>query len=145
MRRRHEDVGFIQLMSIFVKRHDVSCADNPRMNPIDQSSPAQQDASDISTALARWYAAHSSVRNLWAIDYPDALTVFVRLEPTSDGDETLPVWLAKNDAWSNDLRACTNRDVQLRLIVTDVLPESYIDTGSAMIAELSWRDPWATE
>ncbi|MDY6944989.1 MAG: hypothetical protein SXG53_04655 [Pseudomonadota bacterium] len=115
------------------------------MNPINPSPPALQEAADISTVLARWYAAHSSVRNLWAIDDPDALSVFVRLEPTSDGDETLPVWLAMNDDWTADLKACTRRNVQLQLIVTDALPESCVETGSAMVAELSWRDPWASQ
>ena len=114
------------------------------MNLIDPSSPAKQDAADIPIALERWYAAHSSIRNLWAVEDPDALTVFVRLEPTSDGDDPFPVWFAMNDDWANDLRTCTNREVQLELIVTDVLPESYVDSGSAMIAELSWRDPWAS-
>lgn len=104
---------------------------------------ADHETADIPTALASWYAAQSSIRNLWAIDSPVVLNIFVKLEPTSDGDDTLPVWFAKSRDWADDLRKRTHREVQLELIVTDVLPETHLDTDSAMIAELGWRDPWA--
>lgn len=97
---------------------------------------------NISTALESWYAAHESIRHLWAIENPAALMVFVRLEPTADGDDTLPVWLARNEDWAHDLRRRTNREVHLRLIVSDVFSATDEDTSSAMVAELGWRDPW---
>lgn len=108
-------------------------------------NPSERQAADLSTTLARWYAAQASIRNLWAVDSPDTLNIFVRLEPTSDGDDMLPVWFAQNQGWADDLRECTQRDVQLQLIVTDDIPETYLETGCEMIAELSWRDPWAAE
>lgn len=136
-------------MSKSVKHHDVTCSDNPS-EPTHAAEDimnrnAESQAKDISTTLARWYAANCAIRNLWAIDTPVALNVFVKLEPTSDGDDTLPVWFAHNQGWADDLKERTNRDVQLKLIVTDVLPEDDLETGAAMIAELSWRDPWAEQ
>lgn len=108
------------------------------MNTID----AQRPASDVTTALEDWYCDHSSIRHLWAIDSPLALLIFVKLEPTADGDDPLPVWLAHQHTWRSDLKSRTNRDVQLELIVSDIFTTSEVDSSSAMIAELSWRDPW---
>lgn len=99
----------------------------------------------MNQALAQWYAAHASIRRLWAIDDQDALRVFVTLEPTSDGEDTLPVWLAMNDDWANDLRARTQREVQLQLIISGGFEAPHVDTDAPMIAELSWRDSWTPE
>jgi hypothetical protein len=99
----------------------------------------------IPTTLARWYAAHSSVRRLWAVEAGDALTVFVSLEPTSDGDDPLPLWLANSQDWADDLTARASRDVQLKLIASGVFEESDVDTGAELIAELSWRDSWTSQ
>lgn len=95
----------------------------------------------ISNALARWYADHSSIRRLWAVDDADALVVFVALEPSSDGDDALPVWLANQVGWTDDLRQATEREVQLKL-VSGVFTRSDMQTGVVTIAELSWRDSW---
>ena len=97
---------------------------------------------NVSTALARWYADHSSIRRLWAVDEPDALVVFVALEPSSDGDDALPVWLANRHSWTHDLRRATERDVQLKLLVPGAFDDTDIDAAAVTIAELSWRDPW---
>lgn len=97
--------------------------------------------SNVSTALARWYADHSSIRRLWAVDESHALVVFVALEPSSDGDDALPVWLANRHSWTHDLRQATERDVQLKL-ASGAIDDSGIDTDAVTIAELSWRDPW---
>ena len=103
-----------------------------------------REVTQISAALANWYAAHSSIRRLWALDSPAELLVFITLEPTSDGDDALPVWLANNQDWAVDLQSHTHREIQLRLIASGVLETSYVDADAAMIAELSWRDPWAS-
>jgi hypothetical protein len=97
---------------------------------------------NVSTALERWYADHSSIRRLWAIDESDALVVFVALEPSSDGDDALPVWLANRHSWTHDLRRATERDVQLKLLVSGAFDDTDVDTGAVTIAELSWRDAW---
>ena len=116
--------------------------DNPRMNAIKRCSLPEPRPVDVATALEDWYCDHAAIRHLWAIDTPAALVIFVRLEPTADGDDPLPIWLAYQHVWSDDLKARTNRDVQLRLIVTDVFTATGEDSSSAIVAELSWRDPW---
>jgi hypothetical protein len=92
----------------------------------------------IPAALERWYADHSAIRRLWAIEDSSALLVYVVLEPSSDGDDSLPVWLANQQGWTDDLRQVTNREVQLQLIASGGPDEPYEET----IAELRWRDLW---
>jgi hypothetical protein len=101
-----------------------------------------RSSSDVTTALARWYADHASIRRLWAVEDSTALVVFVALEPSSDGDDSLPTWLANQHGWAQDLRRVTQRDVHLQLIVSGVRDEPDIDADTVMIAELSWRDSW---
>lgn len=95
---------------------------------------------DVSTTLARWYADHSSIRRLWAVDEPEALVVFVALEPSSDGDDALPVWLANQQGWTHDLRRATERDVQLKLLAS--FEDPAIDADAVTVTQLSWRDAW---
>jgi hypothetical protein len=93
-------------------------------------------------ALARWYADHAAIRRLWAIDDPLALIVFVALEPTSDGDDTLPLWFAHQSNWRRDLQLLTRRQVQLKLIVPGAFAEPCVSPDAVTVAELSWRDSW---
>jgi hypothetical protein len=102
----------------------------------------EQEVADVTTALAQWYAAHASIRRLWAIEDPAALIVLVSLEPTSDGDDPLPVWLAKNRDWTSDLRRVTQREVQLKLIVAGGFDEPHLIADAALIAEVNWRESW---
>jgi len=111
---------------------------------LNRTATDEQEVTDIAKALARWYAAHSSIRRLWASDGRDVLIVFVALEPTSDGDDTLPVWLAKSRDWASDLRLVTHREVQLQLVVSDGFEEPHVVTDAALIAEVSWRESWTT-
>lgn len=100
----------------------------------------------MSAALSNWYAAHSPVRRLRAIDDPAALIVYIWLEPTSDGDDALPVWLANSRRWANDLMLLADREVQLNLLVSGTAAESHVDVdadaAATVVAELSWRDSW---
>jgi hypothetical protein len=98
--------------------------------------------SNVPSALARWYADHASIRRLWAIDEADALVIFVALEPSSDGDDALPVWLANQHGWTNDLRRATNREVQLQLIASGDYDAPSIEADTVTVAELSWRHVW---
>jgi hypothetical protein len=109
---------------------------------VNRSLATEQEVTEVPNALARWYAANSSIRRLWAIEDPIVLIVFVALEPTSDGDDALPVWLANNRAWASDLNLLTNRDVHMELIVSG-FDESHVNSDS-VIAELSWRDSWVS-
>lgn len=109
---------------------------------LNRSSLVDQDVSELPTALAKWYAAHASIRRLWAIEDSVALIVFVTLEPTSDGDDTLPVWMAKHRDWASDLRVFTDRDVHLKLFASGILAAPSVTADAVVIAELSWRDSW---
>src|SRR5687768_14188669 len=97
---------------------------------------------NVTTALARWYADHASIRRLWAVEGSSELVVFVALEPSSDGDDSLPVWLANQHGWAQGLRQVTNREVALELIVSGELGQPDIAADAAIVAELSWRDSW---
>lgn len=112
------------------------------MNAIKRCSISESRPTDIATALEDWYCDHAAIRHLWAVDTPAALVIFVRLEPTADGDDPLPVWLAHQHVWTNDLRARTQREVELKLIIADIFTATHEDSSSALVAELSWRDPW---
>ena len=56
----------------------------------------------------------------------------------------LPVWLANNSDWANDLRLRLQREVQLQLVVSGAFGESYVNADAVSIAEVSWRDSWMT-
>ncbi len=101
-----------------------------------------QEARSISTRLAAWYDAHASVRHLWAIETARLLTVCVSLEPTSDGDDCLPIWLAMSHEWMSDLQSIIPREVQLRFVASDGLPPSYVTGDAVMLAEIDWRESW---
>jgi hypothetical protein len=101
-----------------------------------------QDITMISTSLAKWYDAHASVRRLWAVDEGSLLAVYISLEPTSDGDDALPVWLAMNREWSSDLTSIIPREVRLRLVTSSVLSPSDIRDDAVIVADVNWREAW---
>ncbi|HET9447385.1 MAG TPA: hypothetical protein VFO35_14055 [Steroidobacteraceae bacterium] len=105
------------------------------MNTSKLSTPA-------AATLVSWYASHSIVRRLWAIESGEAIRVVVTLEPTLDGDDTQPAWLANSWSWAQDLRLRLQRMVHLELInEPSVRVETSCDRDDALIAEISWRDP----
>ena len=110
----------------------------------DRYSMDETDVPALSTRLSQWYRAQSSVRRLRAIADRDALIVLVTLEPTVDGDDMLPVWLARQHDWTSELSSLANRDVRLELAVSGVFQESDFGATAVVIAELSWRDPWVS-
>ncbi len=83
---------------------------------------SNQEIACVPDCLTKWYAANDAIRHLWAVQEPDSIiVVFLTLEPTSDGDDALPVWFAKGHEWANELSDLTRREVQLRLLgSTDV-------------------------
>jgi hypothetical protein len=95
-------------------------------------------------ALVKWYAAHSIVRRLWAIESGEAIRVVVTLEPTLDGDDTQPAWLANSWSWAQELRQRLQRMVHLELINEPSLRiEAACNGEDALITEISWREPAA--
>jgi hypothetical protein len=98
---------------------------------------------DISAALAQWYADNAAIRRLRAVEAAVGLVVLVTLEPTSDGDDTLPIWLANRREWSDHLTRLTRREVQLLPVTANEYEGSPVDSGAVTIAELGWRDFWS--
>ena len=62
------------------------------------------------------------------------------LEPTPDGNDVLPNWLGNYHRWTRDLQALTSRTVWLGT----TFDEPDVDGDAIVIAELNWRDPWAS-
>jgi hypothetical protein len=89
--------------------------------------------------LQKWYAAHVSIRRMWALNDALALVVFVALEPTPDGEDTLPVWFAHQSQWRSDLESLTGREVRLQLIRSGAFGEPDVDADAVTIG---WRDSW---
>lgn len=107
-----------------------------------QSREMKNESLATAAVLAKWYASHSTIRRLWAIEEIEMIRVVVTLEPTLDGDDTQPAWLANSRKWAQELRLGLQRTVHLQLITE---PPSHVESScnwhSALITELSWRDP----
>lgn len=112
------------------------------------SSPAAlEPVCATSIALARWYAEQPAVRRLWAIQTTDEpmLRVIVMLEPSADGDEISPAWMAHGSRWARDLRERVADNVQLERIDGPLPDEFEIDGEGAVLSALYWRDSTASE
>lgn len=92
-------------------------------------------------ALAGWYAAHSAVRRLWAIQEAGRLRVIVTLEPTHDGDDFYPAWLANGDEWAHELQSRMAGPVALEVMDDPFVAQSAAGADGVLVAELFWRDP----
>ena len=91
--------------------------------------------SPLAQVLANWYAAHSMVRRLWAIDESQRVRVIVTLRPTNDGDDIFPAWLANAREWAQELQSSLRGPVQL-----EVMDEPAAGVDGVLVAELAWRD-----
>ncbi|MCI0348464.1 MAG: hypothetical protein L0Z53_03475 [Acidobacteriales bacterium] len=90
--------------------------------------------------LAEWYAAHSAVRRLWAITETQRMRVIVTLEPTHDGDDIYPGWLANGHEWSHELQLRMDVPVQLEVMDQPFLAEPAAGVDGVLVAALFWRD-----
>jgi hypothetical protein len=93
-----------------------------------------------SVVLAEWYAQHSAVRRLWAIKESRGMRVIIALEPTHDGDDIYPAWLANGHQWAQELEFRMNAPVELE-VTDEPAVEEFAAVGGVLLAELSWRDP----
>jgi len=94
-------------------------------------------------ALSEWYSAQHAVRCLWAIKPVTGHRprILLAIDPTPDGDETLPRWIAKQHAWSRELRVCMGNDVDLELVDAPA-SDSFDTVGSGtLLAAFCWREP----
>lgn len=90
--------------------------------------------------LAKWYAAHSAFRRLWAIKESQRMRVIVMLEPTHDGDDIYPAWLANGHQWTRELQLHMDAPVQLEVMDQPFLAELAAGVDGVLVAELFWRD-----
>jgi hypothetical protein len=90
--------------------------------------------------LADWSAAHSAFRRLWAIKESQRMRVIVMLEPTHDGDDIYPAWLANGHEWTRELQSRMAGPVQLEVVGEPFAAEFAAGIEGVLVAELSWRD-----
>lgn len=95
---------------------------------------------DPSVVLTKWYATHSVVRRLWAIRDSQRMRVIVTLEPTHDGDDIYPAWLANGHKWAHELQLLMDGPMQLEVIDEPSLGELASRVDGVLVAELVWRD-----
>lgn len=92
-----------------------------------------------SVTVSAWYNSRPEIRRLWAIRDAEGLRVLVHLEPTADGDETHPAWIANGRAWVDELQLHTGAEVRLEQIGEAEEVESSAE--GVVVATCSWRDP----
>lgn len=100
-------------------------------------------ASAASQVLADWYARHPVVLRLWAIrpySVGHAMRVILMLEPSIDGNEISPAWMAKGAAWARDLQHRLDGAVQLERLDGPLTEEFEIEGEGVLHASLCWRD-----
>ncbi|MGH8136649.1 MAG: hypothetical protein ACREVV_00430 [Steroidobacteraceae bacterium] len=100
-----------------------------------------RSANSESDALASWYGAHSNVRHLCAIKDSLGLRVLVTIEPTHDGNDSDPAWIANRDAGAQELQLCTAHSVRLERLDEPMFDSAAIDSEGLIVGTLSWRDP----
>ncbi len=100
-------------------------------------------------ALARWYDERAAVLRLWAIQ-PEStagdlaaspLRVILLLQPSPDGNDTAPAWVAHGATWSRELEQRLDRAVQLERVDVAGAAGFEVDGDGALLASLCWRDP----
>ena len=69
------------------------------------------------------------------------MRVIVTLEPTHDGDDIYPAWVANGHEWAHELRLRIDGPVQLEVVHEPLLPDFAAGVDGVLFAELSWRDP----
>lgn len=112
---------------------------------LDPSLDASYPHSLATTTLKTWYDGNPSIKRLWAvradgIDDASELRVIVMLEPSPDGDETSPTWMAHAGTWARELRELLARAVQLERIDGPLPDEFEIDGEGVVMSALHWRD-----
>jgi hypothetical protein len=102
--------------------------------------PSLNDVSAALVVLSKWYAARSAVRRLWAIKESQRMRVIVTLEPTHDGDDIYPAWLANGHEWAHELQSRLDVPVQLEVTDEPFLAEPAAGVDGVLVAALFWRD-----
>ena len=69
------------------------------------------------------------------------MRVIVTLEPTHDGDDIYPAWVANGHEWAYELQLRIDGPVQLEVMHEPFLPDFAAGVDGVLVAELFWRDP----
>jgi hypothetical protein len=102
-----------------------------------RSTPNTPNA-NLEASLGKWYDDNQVVRRAWATQDAQRVRVYVLIEPTPDGNDPLPLWLANCRTWRNELQSSIRQPIHLQS--TSDVPE--IGGDEVVIADFSWRDPW---
>ena len=113
------------------------------MQTPNHSPDATPPPAAIEINLDRWYSEQPAIRRLLAVDSRLSLTILVTLEPTPDGSDSFPTWLAMQGKWKADLQTLANRDTHLSLVALDVYENASAGSDGDVIADICWRDPCA--
>jgi hypothetical protein len=103
-------------------------------------------------SIADWYALQPRVRRLWAFWVQaraasigtGQIRAVVQLEPSADGNEIGPSWVANAATWENELRlrlACAVRLERFRSDDQLLGEESELGFERPLVTAQSWRDP----
>ena len=112
---------------------------------LDHSLDMDHHDAAASSTLKTWYDGTPAIRRLWAIQ-PDGasdaseLRVLVMLEPSHDGNETSPAWMAHGPRWTRELRQQLDGAVKLERIDGPLPDEVEIDGDGVLLSAMSWRD-----
>ena len=93
-------------------------------------------------ALAAWYSSHSQVRRLWAIDERQSILIVLKIEPTLDGYDALPTWLANSTQWAEELATILHRAVRLEMLGAPLRAAALAAMDDVRIAEVAWREEY---
>lgn len=112
---------------------------------LDPSSDARHQDAFAPSLLKTWYDGTPAIQRLWAIQSDgagdaSALRVIVMLEPSLDGDETSPAWMAHGAKWAHELREQLAGAVHLERIDGPLPDEFEIDGDGVVLSALYWRD-----
>jgi len=100
---------------------------------------SELNRSRLPELLTAWYARRPEVRRLWAVLEREELVVLLALEPTVDGNDSSPVWLARFPDWRDDLVRLARAEVRLSLV--DGTYPLRRRPGSILLIQLDWRAP----
>lgn len=102
----------------------------------------QQEEHDLAArTLSDWYDRQPAVLRLWAYrpaSAGDALRVVLALQPSADGGETGPTWMARRSAWVQELQGRLPWLVQLECL--DALSLDEPANGGSLVTDVAWRD-----
>ena len=96
---------------------------------------------EVAAALQRWYAAHPTIRSLWAFleSAEQSIEIAIQMDPTPDGDDVSPAWLGRAARWRRELQDTTRCQVRLQHVESALCDDDLARRGTLVSAQ-RWRD-----